>query len=183
MPIIKGYIDPYWHEKYLLILILNNGSMRKHELFDEIAEEQKKRIVLGEKEVVHSRRAHSYWVNYRESQWVISEHESTLKLTPLGKWIANSALGTFFERDNLVDLICSRCAKPGDLVFLKPLPHTVETNAKGRLFMDLQCPRCHHCVKRMPISEVLSKEEFIKFYDKALRELNGIVKGQPPVVQ
>jgi len=105
--------------------------MRKNELFDEITEEQKKRTVLGEKEVVHSRSAYSYWVNCRESQWVISEYEGALELTPLGKWIANSALGTFFERDDLVELICIRCAKPGDLVFLKPLPDTAETNAKG----------------------------------------------------
>ena len=183
MPIIKGYIDPYWHERHLMILMLNKGPMRKHELFDEITKEQKKRIVLGEKEVAHSRSAYNYWVKRRESQRVISEHGSALELTPLGKWIANSALGTFFERDDFVELICNECAKHGNLVFLKLLPHTAETNAKGRLFMDLQCPRCQNHISRMPISEVLSEEEFIQFYNKALRELHGIIKGQPLAVQ
>ena len=179
----NGYIDPYWHEKHLLILTLKNRSMRKHELFDEVAEEQKKRIVLGEKGVTHSRRNYKRWVGIREEQWVIGEHEGTLELTPLGKWIANSTLGTFFERDDLVELICANCAKPGDLVFLKPLPDTAETNANGRLFMDIQCSRCQNRVARMPISETLSKEEFIQFYNRALRELRGIVKGQALVVR
>lgn len=183
MPIIEGYIDPYWHERHLMTLVLNKGSMRKHELFDEIREEQKKRTVLGEKEVAHSTSTYNYWVKRRESQWIINERKSTLELTPLGKWIVNSALGTFFERDDFVNLICSKCAKPGDLVLLKPLPHTVETNTKGRLFMDLQCPRCQNHISRMPISEVLSDKEFIQFYNKALRELHGIIKGQPLAVQ
>lgn len=180
---IKGYVDPCWHEAYLMVLMLNRGSMRRAELFDRIREEQKKRVVLGEKGQAHSKRNYGSWVKRREDQWVISERGGTLELTPLGKWIANSRLANFFERDDFIDLICSSCAKPGDLVFLKPLPHTAETNAKGRLFMDLQCPRCQNCISRMPISEVLSEEEFIQFYNKALRELHGIIKGQPLAVQ
>ena len=183
MPIVKGYIDPYWHERHLMILKLNRGPTRKNQLFDEIREEQKKRIVLGEKEVAHSISAYNYWVNRRRSQWVINKHGSILELTLLGKWIANSTLGSFFQRDDLIDLICSKCAKPGHLALLKPLPHTAETNAKGRLFMDLQCPRCQNCISRMPVSEVLSEEEFIQFYNKALRELHRITKGQPLEVE
>lgn len=180
---IKGYVDPYWHETYLMVLILNRGSMRKSELFDRVREEQKKRIVLGEKGQTHSRRNYDRWVERRKDQWVISEREGTLELTRLGKWIASSRLGTFFERDDLANLICSNCAKSGDLVFLKPLPGTAETNAKGRLFMNLQCPRCQNRISRMPISETLSEEEFVQFYNKALRELHGIIKGQPLAFQ
>ena len=158
---------------------IGKSAMRKRELFEEFTREQKKRTVLGEKGVAYSRFAYNYWVNSREKQWVISGHEGILELTALGKWIANSALGTFFERDDFVDLTCSKCRKPGDLVLLKPLPHTAETNAKGTLFMDFQCPRCSFSLKRMGVSEVLLKEEFITFYNEALRELDGIVKGQP----
>jgi hypothetical protein len=171
MPIIKGHIDPYWHESHIMILLLNKGPMRKRDLFDAIRKEQRQRIVLGEKGMTHSLSAYNYWVNRRKSQYVVEEDRSTLRLTPLGKWIANSTLDTFLQRDEFVDLICSECAKPEDLAFLKPLPDTAETNAKGRLFMDLQCPRCSRIVKRVPVSQVLSKEEFIKFYNKALNEL------------
>jgi len=172
---VKGYVDPYWHERHLMVLILNRSSMRKPELFDRVRIEQKKRDVLGEKGQAHSRRNYDHWVERRTDQWVIVENEGTLELTGLGKWIANSRLGTFFDRDDFIELICSNCAKPGDLVFLKPLQGTSETNAKGRLFMDLQCPRCQNRISRMPISEVLSEEEFIQFYNKALRELDGVI--------
>jgi len=175
MPITKGYIDPYWHEGYLMVLILNRGSMRKPELFDSVRIEQKKRDVLGEKGQAHYKSNYNHWVERRIDQLVIVECEGMLKLTGLGKWIANSRLGTFFDRDDFIKFICSNCAKPGDLVFLKPLQNTSETNAKGRLFMDLHCPKCQNHISRMPISDVLSEEEFIQFYNKALKELDGVV--------
>ena len=183
MTIVKGYIDTYWHERHLMILVLNRGPMRKNQLFDEIRGEQRKRMVLGEKEVAHSKSAYNYWVNSRRSQWVLSKHGSILQLTPIGKWIANSTLGNFFQRDDFIHLICSKCAKPGHLALLEPLLHTAQTNAKGILFMDLQCPRCQNCISRMPVSEILSEEEFIQFYHKALRELQRITKGQSLAVE
>jgi hypothetical protein len=36
MPVIKRYIDLYWHESNLIILILNKGSLHKDELFRKI---------------------------------------------------------------------------------------------------------------------------------------------------
>lgn len=177
--IVRSDGDPFWHEKDLMVLILNRGPMLKRELFDELAREQKRKILLGEKGLEHSESAYRYWVKSRRSQWVISEHEGVLELTPLGKWIANSTLRTFLERDDLLSLICDHCAASAHLVFSRPLTDTAETNAKGRLFMDLQCPRCSHYVSRMPLSEVLSKEEFSRFYNQALKELSGVVEGEP----
>ncbi len=162
----------------LMILILNMGPMRKRQLFDRLTSEQKKRKVLGEEGQTHSRRNYARWVRIREDQQVIVEHEGTLELTKIGAWIVKSRLATFFDRDDFINLVCDNCAKPGDLVLLKPLRGISEMNAKGRLFMDLQCPRCHNYISRMPISEVLSEEKFIQFYNKALRELYGIIKGQ-----
>lgn len=176
MAIIKGYIDPYWHESYLMILILNQGHLKKNELFEKITQEQKKRTVLGEKEVTHSESAYRYWLKKHQNHWIINDYGDTLELTPLGKWMANSRLGSFFDRENFIGLICSKCARPGDLVVLKLLPDTAETNAKGRLFMDVECPRCHYSEKRVPLSEALSQNEFTKFYNKALTELQKIVK-------
>ena len=176
MAIIKGYIDPYWHESGLIILILNRCALRKDELFEQIAQEQRKRIVLGEKEITHSKSAYRYWLKKHKSQWIISEYGDTLDLAPLGKWIADSGLGTFHQRYDFVNLICPKCAEPGDLALLKPLPGMTETNAKGRLFMDLECPRCHYGINRMGISEVLSRDGYIKFYNKALTELQKVVK-------
>lgn len=180
MPIVKTSDDddPFWHEKELMVQILSRGPVSKRDLFNKLTQEQRRKTFLGEKGLAHCRSTYNNWVSSRKSQWVISEHEGTLELTPLGKWIGNSTLCTFFERDHLISLICGQCAAPADLVFLKPLMHTAETNAKGRLFMDLQCPRCRHYVNRMPLSEVLSKEGFRELYNKALKELSGIVTGQ-----
>jgi hypothetical protein len=172
---IKGEIDPYWHESYLIILILNKGLISKDELFKKIRQEQKRRTVLGEKETAHSKSAYHYWLKARKKEWVVSECENTLELTPLGKWIANSKLGTLFDRDDfVVNFVCPKCTRPAHLVLLKPLPDTAETNAKGRLFMRVDCPRCEYSVERQGISEALSKGEFMDFYKKALTELQKL---------
>ena len=176
MAVIKGRIDTYWHESHLILLILNKYPLRKDELFKIIRHEQKKRTVLGERGISHSKSAYNYWVKKRKNQWVISERGNTLELTPLGKWITNSKLGTFFDRDDFVHFICPKCSKLGDLSLLKPLPGKAETNATGRLFMSFQCPRCDHSADRWGISEVLSKDEFMNFYTNALTELQKIVR-------
>lgn len=148
MAIIQGEIDPYWHESHLIILILNKGPLPKGELLKNIRQEQKKRTVLGEKDTAHSKSAYYYWLKSRKNQWVVSERGGMLELTPLGKWIANSQLGTFFDRDDLINFVCPKCIKPGDLALLKPLSDTAETNAKGRLFMRVDCPRCDYSMER-----------------------------------
>lgn len=174
MVIVKGKINSFWHEKQLIVLILNKGSLPKNELFRKIRQEQKKRTVLGEKGIVHLKSAYEYWLKSRKNQWVVNECGDVLELTPLGKWIANSQLGTFFDRDSFVESMCPKCTKPGDLVLLKPLPDTTETNAKGRLFMSVKCPRCGCVIERWGISEVLSKGEFMDFYRKVVTELQKL---------
>lgn len=177
MAVIKGYIDPFWHEEHLTILILNQGALEKPHLFERLAWEQASKFVLGERQITHSTSAYRYWIKRRKDQRLISESGKKLELTSLGKWLANSKLGTLFDRDGLVSLICPQCSKLGHLVLLKPLTHTAETNAKGRLFMDVQCTRCEYSVPRMGITETLSKSDFIRFYNQAVEELRGIVKG------
>jgi len=171
MTVIKGKVDPYWHESHLIILVLNKHPLRKEELFEELRVQQRRRIVLGEKEIIHSKSAYKYWVKNLKNQRVITEYGNMLDLTPLGKWIANSQVGTFFNREDFVYFLCPKCSEPTNLTLLKPLPHTAETNAKGRLFMDVECPRCRYRIERMGMSEILSKDEFIEFYNKVLAEL------------
>ena len=178
MAVIKGHIDPYWHESNLIILTLNKGPLRKDELFGKIREEQKKRIVFGEKEQTHTESAYRYWVKSRENQWVISRYGDKLELTPLGKWISNSKLGTFFDRDDFVELMCPKCSEPANLALLKLLPDTAETNRKGRLFMVVKCPRCQYSMNRVGMSEDLTKSQFISFYNNAVGELKRLeLKG------
>lgn len=176
MAVIKGDTDPYWHEKELIILILNKGSLRKDELFGKIKEEQKKRTVFGEKGQTHKKSTYRNWVKSRENQWVITRCGDKLELTPLGKWIANSELGTFFDRADLVELMCPNCSKPANLALLKPLPDTAETNVKGRLFMDVECPRCQYSMNRLPMSNNLTKNQFINFYNHGVGELKRLLK-------
>jgi hypothetical protein len=173
---IKGWADPYWHEKNLIILILNKGALRKKELFEKIREEQRNRIVFGEKGQTHSKDNYDKWLKSLEKQWIVSRYEDDFKLTPLGKWIAKSQLGTFFERANFAELMCHNCSKPADLTLLKPLPDTAETNVKGRLFMNVECPRCQYSMNRLPISNNLTKNQFINFYNHSVEELKRLLK-------
>lgn len=179
IPKLNDDDDRFWHEQALMVLILNRGPMHKKDLFDEIAREQKKRAIYGVKDWTHGRSDYRYWLESRKRQRVISDHDGLLQLTRLGKWLASSTLRTFFERDDLLDLVCANCTASGHLVFCRPLVDTAETNAKGRLFMDLQCPRCSQYRDRARASEALSKEEFSRFYNQALKELNGVVTGEP----
>jgi len=176
MAVIKGNIDPYWHESNLIILMLNKGSLQKDELFGKIREEQKERAVFGEKGQTHTESAYRYWVKQHENQSVISRCGDRLELTPLGKWWANSELGTFFNRKDFIYLMCPKCTKPADLALLKPLVDTAETNAKGRLFIDVKCPRCQYSENRWPMSEDLTKDQFISFYNHAVGELKRLPK-------
>ena len=173
MVVIKGHIDPYWHESHLMILILSRAPLRKEVLFEKVREEQKKRTVLGEKEITHSRSAYNYWLNKHLNRWIINKGRDTLELTGLGRWIADSHLGSFFHRDGfLSNFTCPNCSKPADVALLRPLLDTAETNREGRLFMDVDCPRCGYRIKRTGISEAFSKDEFVEFYNKALTELH-----------
>lgn len=113
-------------------------------------------------------------VKSRRNQWVISRRGDKLELTSLGKWIANSELGCFFDREDFICLMCPECSKPADLALLKPLVDTEETNKKGRLFMDVECPRCQYSENRWPISEDLTKDQFISFYNHAVEELKRL---------
>jgi hypothetical protein len=176
MAVIKGNIDPYWHESNLIILTLNRGSLWQDELFKTIKEEQQKRTIFGEKEITHSESAYKYWVKKRENHWIISRYGDKLELTPLGRWIANSELGTFFNRADFVELVCYKCSEPANLALLKPLPDTAETNAKGRLFMDVKCPRCQYSINRLRMSEDLTKDQFISFYNHAVGQLQRIIE-------
>lgn len=176
MPKVKGYIDPDWAESNLIILILDKGSLQVGELLEKIREEQKKRIVLGEKDITHTKSAYGYWIKQLENKWIISRDGAMVELTLLGKWISNSKLGTFCSRADFVNLLCHECFKPADLVLLKPLVETAQTNSKGRLFMDVKCPRCQHTMIRMPMTENLAKDEFIAFYNDAVRELKRLVR-------
>jgi hypothetical protein len=175
MAVIKGDIDPHWHERELIVLILSRGPLQKNELFKRIAEEQEKRIVIDGEPRTHSKSAYEYWVKQHKEQWVVSQRAGTLELTSLGKWIATSKLGTVLYRNYFVSFICPGCIIPADLALLKPQLDTRETNAMGRLFMDMECPRCDYRVPRVGISEVLSEGKFIRFYNDTLTQLQRIV--------
>lgn len=178
MAIIKGTIDPHWHESNLLIALLNKcGPMQKSELFECIREQQKAMFVLGEKGVTHSKSAYRYWVRARKKQGIITECDGMLQLTPLGYWIVNSKLGTLSERDNFIaNFLCPSCMKSSELVLLKPRTDTAETNAKGRMFMDIECRRCNYTQKRSAVSDVPATDNFISFYNQASTELRKTIR-------
>lgn len=78
MTVIKGKFDPYWHERHLIILVLNKHPLRKEELFEELRIQQRRRGLLGEKGIIHSESAYKYWVKNLKNQWVITEYGNML---------------------------------------------------------------------------------------------------------
>ena len=99
-----------------------------------------------------------------------------MKLTDLGRWIANSNLGVIFERDSFLDMfICRRCRSYSRVVLLTPLLETINenwTNIKGEVWVNLQCPKCEAV---SPQTKLWPKNKLIEFYSRAVRELEEYV--------
>jgi hypothetical protein len=172
MAVIKGEVDPNWHERELIPILLATRPLQKNDLLNRLEEEQKNKIVFGEEGRTHSRSAYRYWINHHEQQCVVNESGGTVELTPLGRWIVTSAVGTVLERNDFLDkFLCNKCIRTRSLALLKPVVNTYETNARGRLFADMECPKCACVSQRVPIAEALSVGEFRHFYNNALSEL------------
>jgi hypothetical protein len=172
MMVITQGIDPDWHESHLLIQVLNIGPMPRKELFNRVREQQRKKTVLGEKGWTHSRSAYVYWLKRFIEYQIAIESEGQLRLTDLGKWIANSKTGTLEDRYLFIsNLTCLYCRKHGYIVVLKLEKSTAITNSKGKLYMNTECPRCDKSENQRGVHEDLSLDQFISFYDQVISEL------------
>lgn len=183
MAVIKHGIDPSWHESHLLIEVLNRGFMPKKQLFKQIREQQKEKIVLGQKRITHSDSAYRYWLKSHIEHQIAIEKGEQVGLTSLGKWIANSEIGTLEDRYFFIsNLHCLDCKKAGYVVILKPEETTATTNSNGTLFMGTDCPRCGQKENRTRMSDGLSLDQFIRFYDRAISELRKVAETMPRVI-
>jgi hypothetical protein len=176
-------LDPDWHESNLLIQLMNGGSLPRKELLNRVREEQSKKKVLGEVGITHSKSAYAYWLRHLIADQVAVESEGGPRLTPLGEWIANSELGTVEDKYLFVcNATCSDCRKKdGYIVILKLERGTAISDAKRRLFANVECPRCGK-KERKHLYEGFSVDRFIRFYDQALSELTSTARRMPQLV-
>jgi len=97
-------LDFLWHENPLIISLLAEGPLARKELYERLRERQRRiRTPVGTG-LTHSTRNYRSWVNQLKAGRVIEEHESVLYLTLLGRWVANSTLGSIFERERFTHL-------------------------------------------------------------------------------
>lgn len=177
-------IDPDWHESHLLIQLMNVSPMPRKELFNRVREEQSKKMVLGEVGITHSRSAYAYWLKEHIADGIATESQGKLRLTALGKWIANSEIGTLEDRYIFIcNVACPDCKKKdGYIVILKLEKDTAITNPKGMLFANTECSRCGKKKNRKRMYKGFFVDQFIRFYDQAVLELIGIARNMPELV-
>lgn len=179
MGIISNY-DFEWHEKTLMIFLLWQKPLPRDELYKRLRRTQKEKETPIGKFKPHSTRNYNYWLNHLKARRILKEEGKTLELTALGKWVANSKLGTDFERERFTSLVCPECSSPSetaeplDIVLLRPLLGTREVNAKGHLFMDFECPRCRTIHTKWNVSGIAKESSFVGFYNQAIKELKHI---------
>jgi hypothetical protein len=117
----------------------------------------------------HLYSSHDKWIRNLKNDGLIRESGGVLRLTGLGYWIADSQLGTPFQRNSLVMLRCQICSPL--FVLRTPLLETIAHNPRGYLVMDMSCPRCGDQTRRYPWGGIANRDEFIRFYNLALPEL------------
>jgi hypothetical protein len=173
MPIISNY-DFEWHENPVIVSLLKGRPLARQELYERLHDVQKhKETPIGRVEP-HCKGAYRYWIRHLKAHGILTEDNKILSLTPLGKWVANSSLGTVFERERFSSLTCSKCSKSSGIVLLKPLLNTMEVNASGSPFLDFVCPACGNRSERCNVSGIANKDSFVSFYNQAAAELRGL---------
>ena len=168
MGIIKG-IDPESHENLLIISLLRHGMLSRNELKDRIRRIQEtKWSPISEP---HKDKTYNKWIRDLIQRGIIERHGYQVKLTDLGRWIANSNLGDIFERDSFLDtFICRKCSSSSRVVLLTPLLETINenrTNIKGEIMVNLRCPKCEAV---SPQTKLWPKDKLTEFYNHAIRE-------------
>jgi len=173
MGIIKG-IDPESHENLLTVSLLRNGALSRSELKERIRRIQEAKWAPDFKP--HEYRTYDHWIRDLIGRGIIERIDNQLRLTNLGRWIANSDVGDMFERDSfLYTFICRRCSSYSKVVLLTPLLETINesmTNIKGEIWVDLRCPKCGIV---SPQTKLWPKNRFVEFYNRVATELEKYV--------
>ena len=174
MAIIKG-IDPESHEHLLLISLLRDGMLSKNELKERIRRIQETKWPPNVKP--HAYGTYDKWIHALIRRGIIERLGGQVKLTDLGRWIANSNLGDIFERDSFLDtFICKTCNSYSRVVLLTPLLETINenwTNVRGEIYVNLRCPKCQAVSPQQ--AHLWPKNKLIEFYNRAVRELEEYV--------
>lgn len=168
-------ISERWHEQLLTISLLQKESLPRKELKKRLRSIQEKQFApFGP----HSDSAYNYWIRALKGRGIIDEYEGVLSLTGLGQWIASSELGDIFGRNSLIYLMCTRCSSNirSEFVLRTPMIDTMEVNSKGDPFMDVKCPKCGDLTNRYPLHGIAKGSEFADFYNRAVVELQRLVK-------
>ena len=184
MTLVGVLLDPNWHGSHLLIQIMNTGPMPRKELLNRVREEHSKIEVLGEVGITQSRSAYVYWLKQHIADRIATESEGQPRLTALGRWIANSEIGTVEDKYLFIcNLTCRDCRKKdGHVVILKLDKGTVTIDPEEKLFADTECPRCGKRKNGKRVYDSFSVDQFIRFYDRAISELRKTATDMPGLI-
>lgn len=174
--ILKPRHDSEWLENPQVVSILSEGSLSRPELFERLRRVQEVTDTPFGRGGPHSNRTYLRWVRYFEDRGIVEEDGEVLSLTRLGWWVANSKLGTIFQRERFLPLMsCTRCSASQTKVLFKPLIDTRRTNNEEALFMDLQCPKCGDLEKHRNLSPLAKEDGFVGFYNMVIGELRHVI--------
>jgi copper chaperone CopZ len=177
----KG-VDPNLNSSYLIIQILNSSPMLRTDLFKHVRQQQAKIPAPVETGYTQSTSTYRKHLKSLMELNMTTERDSQVCLTPLGKWLANSKIGTLEDRYLFINnLTCLNCKNTGYFALLKIDPSTETTNAKGELSMSTKCPRCGYPDNKDGVSEVLTTSQFVNFYNQAISELQRVAKTMPQI--
>ena len=182
MPILRDMNPPNMNpedslERWLIIKLLKEGKLNRRELKERIRSKQKEEFARFGAEP-HTDGTYDKWIRDLKKRGIIQEFNKELRLTALGKWLANSNLDSLFGRDSFLHVfIYKKCSSPPDgVVLVTPLVDTIDEskiNVRGLVWVDLKCPRCGTL---FPQNHLRPKDELVKFYNQAIVELGQFVK-------
>ena len=174
MPIISSD-DSEWHDVAIILSFLKDRLLARNELYRKISQKQGTMESPIGTRAIHSDGAHAYWIHHFTTAGIVEECGDILRLTALGRWVAESRPGTVQERERFASLLCPQCSSASTKVIRKPLWGTCEVNAKGTLFMSFKCPKCGNLDERHNLSGIAKKDDFLWFYNQAVMEMRRYV--------
>jgi hypothetical protein len=178
-------LNQEWHERKMLIEILNKGSMTVNELIKNIREQQKRLSALGQKVPSHTdNNIYIDWISELKDTHIVIDSGARLLLTPLGKWLLSSTcISTLRERYLFIKKItCAYCHKAGFVSVLSIKPNTAQKDPRSRmLIMAVECPKCR-LAEQKALTETLTASQFNNLYKLVLADLKRNVRFMPQLV-
>jgi len=181
----KQAVSQEWHERKILLDILDQGAVTLNELIEKVRAQQRKLSELGQKVPARSDNTlYLRWINEFKDTHMVIDSGARLMLTPLGKWLLTStSISTLRERYLFITSItCEHCHRAGSVSVLKINPNTAQKDPRSRmLVMAVECPKCR-VVEKKPLTETLTASQFSNLYNLVVTDIKKNVRFMPQLV-